>query len=145
MSNSPLKDVVIDTSVMRLYDKPKDPVFIKFFYWLRARGTLTSSRKLILEYGGTGNYRIFVLINELVRDGRYNLVPKAKIEEFTQDRHFNYTCNRRDIPHVRLVLVSHRKRLISFDKRLINDVNYFPKVDGLKPCACSQPRQCCYN
>lgn len=145
MSISPLKDVVIDTTVMRLYDKPKDPVFITFFYWLRARGTLTASRKLISEYGGTRNDRIFVLINELTRDGRYNLVSKAKIGGFTQDRHFNYTCNRSDIPHVRLVMVSHRKRLIAFDKRLKNDVNSFPKVDGLKPCACSQPRQCCCN
>ena len=144
MSDSPLKDVVIDTNVMRLYDKPKDPIFIAFFHWLRTRGTLTASRKLISEYGGTQDL-IFVLINELARCGRYNLVSNAKIREFTQDRHFNYTCNPRDIPHVRLVLVSHRKRLIAFDKRLKNDVNSSPKVDGLKPCACSQPRKCCCN
>lgn len=140
-----IKDVVLDTNVMRLYDKPKDPAFQVFFRWLRSAGTLTASQKLIAEYCGSTNTLIFVLINELLRDKRYNLIPSQVIKEFSQDKNFHYTCNNKDHYHARLVFLSYRKRLIGLDKKLVNDVNAFPKVDGVKPCACRHPKYCCYS
>lgn len=144
MSNTTQKDIVIDTNVMRLYDSPKDDVFKKFFHWIRSKGILTMSRKLLLEYGGSGNQKIFVLINELQRKGRYNLIGNKTLKTFTRDRHFKYTCNYKDKHHAKLVFLSHRKRLIAFDDRLIGDVNSFPKINGVKPCACKKPDKCCY-
>lgn len=133
------KDIVIDTNVIRLYDKPKDKRFLAFFKWLREKGTLGVSKKLIAEYGGTGNRLIFVLINELQKKGRYDLIPNKKIKEFKKDKNFNYTCNNKDIYHARLVFLSKRKLLVGFDTKLVNDINRFKKVDGVKPKACKKP------
>jgi len=144
MANTTHKDIVVDTSVMRLYDSPKDDVFKKLFQWLRLNGTLTMSKKLLLEYGRSGQRKIFILINELQRKGRYNLIRNKTLEAFTRDRHFKYTCNYKDKYHAKLVFLSHRKRLIAFDNPLIHDVNSFPKIDGIKPCACKRPDKCCY-
>ena len=144
MTKKAAKDVVIDTNVMRLYDSPKDKVFKLFFKWLRTKGTLTMSKKLLIEYGGTGNQKIFILINELQRNGRYNLVDSNVLKSFNHDKNFSYTCNNKDKYHAKLVFLSYRKRLIAFDNAFVNDVNLYPKVNGIKPCACKSPSNCCY-
>jgi hypothetical protein len=138
MNNFP-KDIVLDTNVMRLYDKPKDQIFVLLFKWLRTKGTLTMSRKMLNEYGGSGKQPIFVLINELQREGRYNLVTNQALQNFNADRHFNYTCNFKDRNHARLVFLSYRKLLVAFDDKLTEDVNKFKKIDGIKPKACQKP------
>jgi len=139
------KDIVIDANVMRLYDKPKDTSIKRLFLWLRKSGTLACNRLLIAEYNRSSNPLIMTLINELQRDGRYNLFANNTIYSFSMDTHFNYTCNRQDISNARLVFLSNRKRLVSFDKNLRKDINSFPKVSGTKPCACRVPNSCCLN
>ena len=138
------KDIVIDTNVMRLYASAKDKTFKVFFRWLRFEGTLTMSRKLLTEYGRS-NQNILILVNELQRKGRYNLISNDDLQSYDGDRHFNYTCNYKDKLHARLVFLSKRKRLISFDIRLSNDVNSYKRIEGIKPCACNNPRECCYE
>ncbi len=139
------KDIVIDANVMRLFDKPKDPHIKALFYWLRKSGTLKCNRLLISEYNRSSNQLIMTLINELVRDGRYKLIDNSSIKSFKLDNHFKYTCNKLDVSNARLVFLSNRKRLISFDKNLRNDINNFPKVGGIKPCSCGAPGNCCLN
>jgi len=112
-----MKDVVVDASVMRLYDQPKD--------------------------GRSGREPIWVLLNELSRSGRYTVVPNAKLNAFKRDTHFRYTCNRSDIPHARLAFLSSRKHLVALDRKLVSDVRRFPRVDGSKPCACRRPPPGC--
>lgn len=138
-----MKDVVVDVGVMKLYDQPKDDCFRSFFSWLCAKGTLVASKGLVSEYGRQGNQLVFVLISRLQREGRYVLAANREIKDFKRDKHFKYTCNKQDIPHARLVFLSPRKRLISIDKKMVSDVNRFPKVDGVKACACHRPADCC--
>jgi hypothetical protein len=145
MSNRRWKDIVVDANVMRLYDKPKDPVFVRLFMWIKNTGALTVNQKLIIEYGRINKPQIIILLNELHRDGRLNIKKKLQIHAFTSDRHFNYTCDKKDIVHARTVFISYRKRCISFDKKLRDDINAFKKVDKKKPCACRNPDNCCLN
>lgn len=139
------KDIVVDANVMRLYDNPKHQDIRALFDWLASSGSLAISQKLLNEYVASTNGFVLVLINRLIRDGRYHMYPKRDLEGFTMDRHYRYTCNKKDIHHARLVFLSYRKRLISFDKKLRKDVNEFRRIDGIKPCACRNPRGCCLD
>lgn len=145
MSNAQRKDIVVDANVMRLYDKPKDPIFVSLFTWIKKKGVLTVSNKFVNEYGAIGKPHIMTLINELNRNGRLNHIGKSQLSAFTADRHFKYTCNFKDLVLARTVFLSHRKRYITFDKKLRADINRFKKVDHIQPCACRNPRNCCLN
>tara|TARA_B100000315_G_C14374920_1_gene494727 strand:- start:196 stop:636 length:441 start_codon:yes stop_codon:yes gene_type:complete len=139
------KDVVIDANIMCFFDKPNQPEILKLFKWLKTSGTLAVSRKLVNEYMGCSSRPILILINYLSRVGRYHLYSNKDIDAFKLDRHYNYTCNRKDISHARLVFLSFRKRLITSDRRLANDVNKFKRIKGIKACACGTPISCCLN
>ena len=145
MSNDRRKDIVVDINVMRLYDKPKDPIFVRLFTWIKNTGVLTVSQKLKTEYGRINNPLIMILLSELLRDGRLITIPKSQLSAFTTDRHFKYTCNFKDIGLAHIVFLSHRKRCIAFDKKFRNDINRSNKVDGIQPCACRNPKTCCLN
>lgn len=139
---SDFKSIVIDTCVMRLYDAPADPKFKELFLWLQKSGSLVVSQKLIIEYIGTQNRNITILLNKFNLDAnnkRIIKLEKEAIESFNEDRIFNYTCNIEDHYHARLVFLSPRKKLISQDNKIINDVNKFKKVDGIKPVATKNP------
>jgi hypothetical protein len=139
VAEAPKKDIVIDTNVMRLYDKPADKTFVDLFAWLGEKGTLTVSQKLINEYEGTGNRLLAGLIDRLTKSSRYNRINNSALKAFNEDRHYNYTCNGQDRWHARLVFLSIRKRLVSIDNRLVNDVNDFRRVSGIKPRATRSP------
>ena len=143
MNNCFKKDIFVDTNVMRLYDKPKDKVFLDLFKWIRTEGVLTINQKLVIEYSQFDNRLIMILLNELNRKGRLNLVSKSQLCKFKADHHFNYKCNQDDIIHARTVFLSYRKRCISFDKNFREDINSFKKINKIKPCACRAPRDCC--
>ncbi len=134
-----MKDIVIDTNVIRLYDTPADPRFKALFIWLSSSGTLSVSKKLLNEYFGTGNRLLAPLINRLIAGKRFVAIESSEIKAFTLDRHFRYTCNYKDRWHARLVFLTTRKRLVSFDIPLVKDVNRFRKVDGIKARACHVP------
>ena len=145
MSNCPRKDIVVDANVMRLYDKPKDPIIVSLFVWIKERGVLTVNQKLVNEYRSICRDIVMILLNQLNRDGRLNHISKSQLSAFTYDRNFKYTCNGKDIVHARTVFLSHRKRCIAFDKKLRADINAFKREDKIKPCACRNPRNCCLN
>ncbi len=145
MSAAMPKDIVIDVNVMCLYDTSSHNTYTKLFYWLREEGTLTVGPNLIKEYRRSGKKLIMILINELQRDDRYNLVDNSRINSFTDDRHFKYTCNFKDEEHARVVFLSYRKKLVTLDKRFKADVNNFKKIGGVKPCACSVPTPAFYE
>lgn len=139
------KDIVIDNNVMCLYDKPKSANIKQMFHWLKEEGALTVSQKLIIEYVGSGNRLITALIDNLIRDGRYNRIPKKNLDAFNEDRHFKYTCNRKDRYHAKLVFLSHRKLLVSFDNKFLSDVNLFKKVNKIQPRATKSPDPAFYS
>ena len=145
MTNRLLKDVVVDTNVIRLYETPDDPIIKAFFLWIRDHGTLTVSKKLLVEYFGIGNRDLAGLINRLSVVGRLKQIDASYLRAFSDDRHYTYTCNYKDRWHARLVFLSVRKLLVAGDKNLINDVNGFRKVDGIKPQATKSPKPDFYS
>src|SRR5437762_14387561 len=121
----PQRDIVIDTNVIRLYDKPADPIFKALFKWLGEKGSLVVSQKLLIEYVGTGNILLAGLISQLIKKKRFIRVQNHALNSFTADRHYNYRCNPKDKWHARLVFLSPRKLLVSLDNNLVSDVNRF--------------------
>ena len=139
MKQKPAKDIVLDTNVIRLYDKPKDPVIAQLFAWLVSSGTLAVSQKLVNEYYGTGNRQVAALLLFLGREVRLQRISTSAISKFASDRHYQYTCNYKDRDHARLTFLSTRKKLVSFDGKLVKDVNGFRKVGGKQPAASKSP------
>lgn len=138
-------DIVVDTNVMRLYDAPSDPKYKELFVWLDHSGVLAISQKLLAEYIGTGNRLIAPFIDNLLRNDRLNRVQTSELKSFDLDRHYPYSCNKKDIWHARLVFLSKRKILVSLDDPLISDVNGFRKVTGVKPTAHRYPPTSCLS
>ncbi len=140
------RDVVIDTQVMRLYNTPSDPRYKELFAWVvKGCGKLAVSQKLLVEYGGTQNMLIGVLLHQLQAEGRLIRVRNHQLNQIGIDKHYRYTCNSKDIDHARLVFLSNRKKLITHDQALADDVNGFKKVNGVKPSAVKQPSQIYYQ
>lgn len=143
--SSSIKDVVIDTNVIRLYDAPGDPKLKALFVWLSEHGALAVSQKLLKEYDGIGNRLLAPLINRLIAQQRFLRISNSELRAFTEDRHRIYTCNPKDQWHARLVFLSIRKLLVSHDNKLVNDVNNFKKVSGIKPRATKFPEPSFYS
>ena len=132
-------DIVIDSGVMRLYDNPKDERIRNLFGWLHAQGVLAVNQRLVAEYVGQGNRLVAALLDHLGRQARLIRCSNAQLRAFKADRHFKYRCNIEDIDHARLVFISCRKRLVSFDNKLRLDINRFPRVNKIKPRAMARP------
>jgi hypothetical protein len=139
MPNKPRKDIVIDTNIIRLYDAPADSIFKQLFKWLGEQGSLVVSQKLVAEYEGIGNKLLAGLVARLIATKRFIRVETHDIKAFTEDRRYRYTCNHEDRWHARLVFLSTRKLLVSRDNNLVNDVNGFRKINGIKPKATKSP------
>lgn len=139
------RDIVIDTNIIRLYENPDDPRIRALFIWIRDHGTLALSQKLLTEYMGIGNRDLAGLIDLLTRAGRINSISTQSLKQFNRDRHFAYTANSKDRWHARLVFLSMRKLLVGLDNKLIDDVNRFRKIDGIKPKATKRPARRFYE
>jgi hypothetical protein len=139
MANKPVKDIVVDTNVIKLYNNPGDPLIRALFFWIRDHGTLTISQKMLIEYGGIGNRDLAGLLNRLQLDQRLNPIKTQEFKNFASDLHYSYTCNSKDRWVAKLVFLSFRKKLVANDKRLVNDINRFKKVNGIKPQATKSP------
>jgi hypothetical protein len=134
-----MRDIVVDSCVMRLFDAPGDPNFRALFAWLRQTGTLCISNKLLSEYQRQGNPLVAGLLNYLGTQDRIRHFDNARIKQFRLDSQYNYLCNHADIVHARLTFISRRKKLVSFDEKLRRSVEKFRKVDGIKPSATDKP------
>ncbi|QWL65229.1 hypothetical protein [Aeromonas jandaei] len=148
-----MSSIVIDTCVMRLYNAPLDPKYMELFKWLTTSGELYVTQKLINEYLGTQNRNVSILLTQLLKNSeesskktypRAVKLSKKDIESFSDDKRYNYTCNKEDVYHAKLVFLSPRKKLISQDKKIVSDVNNFKKVDGIKPEAEIKPEPIFY-
>ena len=129
------KDIVVDTTVIRLYGVASDPIFRDFFSWLFKKGVLACSQMLLTEYGRTRSNTVASLIDHLVIQGRFRKYDRQKISA-VNDRHFTYTCNHADRCHVQLVMCTYRRFCLSQDGDLVNDVNRFPRF---KASAATRP------
>ncbi|MGB2519093.1 hypothetical protein [Shewanella algae] len=143
-----MTSIVIDTCVLRLYDAPLDPNYTNLFRWVQSAGTLYVSQKLVNEYIGTGNRNIQILLSALVKHAdniRLVKLKKSDIESFDEDKRYNYTCNKEDVYHAKLVFLSPRKKLVSQDRKILADVNGFKKVNGIQPAAEIRPQPAFYE
>lgn len=133
------KDIVIDANVMRLYSEPKDLSIKELFTWLFYEGKLALSQGILNEYNRHGNQLLFGLIQHLIKSNRINSITNTQLKDFNLDKNYRYTCNKEDRHHAKLVFLSHRKKMISFDGKLVNDINNFPKVSKIQPSAMNRP------
>lgn len=145
MKNKPQKDIIIDTNTIRLYDNPADPLIKALFLWLKDHGTLTVSKKLIVEYVGIGNKDLAGLLNHLIVQNRYRLVSTIDLKKFSEDKRYKYTCNLKDKWHAKLVFLSIRKLLVTGDNPLCNDVNNFKTINKIQPRATKRPNPSFYT
>lgn len=144
-NKSKKKDIVIDTNIIKLYESPDDPQIRALFLWVRDKGRLAISPKLLAEYVGIGNRNLAGLIGKLAKEGRLVHINTKALKGFNADKNYNYVCNKKDIWHARLVFLSIRKLLVAGDNKLIQAVNDFPKVNGIKPQATKRPTSVFYE
>lgn len=136
-----VRDIVVDTTVIRLYGVAGDPVFKDFFRWLFGEGVLAHSQMLLTEYMRIGSNTVASLIDHLIIAGRFRKYERKDIEAIN-DKHFAYTCNYTDRCHVQLVMCTERRLCLSQDANLVNDVNRFPRF---KATAATRPDQLNYE
>ena len=81
------------------------------------------------------------LIGKMIEDNRLIAISNASIKSvvFKKKTKKLFQSNRKDWPHIALVILSPRKKILSRDTKLRNDVNNFPKVDKIKPEALDPP------
>ncbi|TKT94080.1 hypothetical protein [Dyadobacter frigoris] len=139
------KDIFIDTNIIKNFTNPLDPEYKKLISWIRAEGVLVINQKLLIEYGRT-NQNIFVLINELTRNGRLIKFEKSDLDEVKFSKVFEkkLKSNSEDWPHLKTIWLSERKIGIIIDLGLRQDVNNSPKRDGINPKAFSRPEHIDY-
>lgn len=139
-----MNNLIVDTCVMSSYDSPSRPEYIELYRWLSTEGKITVSPYLLSEYYQTKNRLLAILLESMSRHADRNRIikiDKNKIDSFTKDRHFKYTCNGKDVNHARLTYLSQEKILVSEDSNLVQDVNRFPKVGKKKPFATKNPNE----
>jgi len=66
-------------------------------------------------------------LDRLIRSGRYTKKTNQEIRVY-DDRHNRYRCNYEDRVHVKYVMLSDRRLVLSQDNNFIYDVNHFPRT-----------------
>jgi hypothetical protein len=131
----PRNDVVVDANTMHLYGSKAAASHKAMFQWLDCCGSLCISQFLVNEYSRQGSIFVAALLHKLTREGRLSKIKNSTLRAFEPiDANYHYTCDT-DRPVARTVFRSYRKLLVSSDQRLLNDVNGFPTVGGVKPRA----------
>jgi hypothetical protein len=142
------KDIVIDECVAKNFCNPMDQNYKDLVRWIDTRGVLAVSQKLIVGYNkATGQSpsasNIVLLIGKLQRVGRLNLKTSRELKEFKFGRaaERRLLSNRKDWWHIKLVLLSDRRLLLSIDEKLCRDVNAYP---GYRATAARRPEKLSY-
>lgn len=140
------KDIFIDTNIAKNFTNPFDPEYKKLVLWLRDKGTWVVNQKLLVEYGRT-NQTIFVLINELQKQGRIVKYEKPDLDAipFKKSYQKKLKSNSEDWTHLKTIWLSVRKIGIIIDRRLRDDVNSSPLQSGIQPTAVSRPQEIDYE
>jgi len=110
-----MKDIFIDTNIVKNFSNPMDPEYIRLIKWLMTYNEpdvkegkrlkeefahLVVSKKLLVEYFGSarnpGNSStsIHIIINFLKSKGRLNNVPNDQIKAFRK-KYFTKTVERK--------------------------------------------------
>jgi len=140
------KDIFIDTNIAKNFTNPLDPKYKKLVLWLRDKGTWVVNQKLLVEYGRT-NQTIFVLINELQKQGRIVEYGKPELDAipFKKAYQKKLKSNSEDWTHLKTIWLSVRKIGIIIDSGLRDDVNDSPLQSGIQPTAVSRPQDIDYK
>jgi hypothetical protein len=149
-----LKDIFIDNNIAKNFCNPVDPEYKSLIKWLISDSTayLVVSQKLLVEYvGSTGQSpsltNITVIIDRLKRDGRIIKISNEEIKEFKRQKFTSkivkkFTCNKEDQEHIPVVLLSHRKYVLTLDQKFTFDLLNFPKF---KVIVCDKPQDLPYD
>ncbi len=157
-----MKDIFIDTNIVKNFNNPLDPEYKKLITWLQhtkgptipkeEQAHLVISQKLLNEYNrscGTqlGATNILILIALLQREGRLNNINQKLVDDFRQ-RHFTarieskLQCNNEDRKLIPVVLLSHRKMALTLDQNFSKDLFAFR---GYTPTVASRPEKLPYQ
>jgi len=140
------KDIFLDSNIVKNFSNPLDEEYKKLFQWISTIGYLAISQKLLVEYGRT-NQNLSVLVNRLQADGRLIKFQSQDLNTIRFDKKTlkNLKSNREDQLHLKVILLSDRKIAIIIDKKFRDDVNGFPKYNGIKPQAVARPEEIDYK
>jgi rRNA-processing protein FCF1 len=135
---SPLNDIVIDDNIVPLMCNPSTDPIKQLMQWLVEKGIMTVSHALIKEYVGTaGAARADNpwprIVNRLIASERWNVIDKPQLAatKFDKKQEKRFKSCIRDRDHIRLVISSSRKILISKDSDLRDDINSFKGIPML--------------
>jgi len=133
-------DIFIDTNRIQFFTNPVLPEYIKLISWLKEKGSLVLTNKLLTEYGGGCQHisteeNIMVLIDFLQQqeEDRINFITNSKLGEFKiKKKDFkNIRSKKSDIVHLKSVLISHRRLALTDDQNLTYDINNYPGYRGI--------------
>lgn len=139
-------DIVVDNCVMCKYESPiLEDAYKEFFKWLfDGDGVIYLSRSLFMEYSRS-NEKLSILIAGFLRNSDCTKVVKVGSGVLKKVNLSNrLTSNAEDHDHIRLVICSPRKKMITHDVRLLKDINAQPKHNKIKPKAISEPCETFY-
>ena len=155
-----MKDIFIDTNVVKNFTNPLDPEYKKLISWLKEynpfnlanNAVLVVSKKLLGEYYRSARFAhtdtsIPVIIDQLTREGRRNLITNMQIysfknQNFTKSIKRKLRSNKKDWNYIPLVLLSYRKYALSIDDNFIYDIKHFP---GFQVKAAKRPEAIPYK
>ena len=149
-----LKDIFIDNNIAKNFGNPLDIEYKKLQNWLvdNRNAYLVVSNKLLAEYYrsvGQSYYQNSIpsIIDKLTREGRIIKISNEQIKEFkrqyfTKKTKKKFTCNVEDQEHIPVVLLSHRKYVLTLDQKFTFDLLNFPDFSVL---VCAKPQDLPYD
>ena len=91
-----MNDIVIDANVMAMLGSNGGGDYRNLFDWLRSKGVISLSRKMVVEYGGGRNRFVASLLSDMVTSGRYNDINQKIVNGFVKSSNFNFSSNFED-------------------------------------------------
>lgn len=126
-----VKDIFVDSCVAIRLENPLDPDFVDFLEWLLLYGAPVLTPKILKEYNDSldaGSSNFIAIINACQREGRVvDLSNEAlKALRFSKKVEKHLQSNKKDWWHIKAVILSPRKIAVSFDAKMVGDINNFP-------------------
>lgn len=129
-----IRDVFVDDCVAARLENPLDPKLRGFLSWLRERGSLVLSKKIVAEYHGSlsrgGSSTFIAVLSQLQREGREVFFSNEVLKAYKFSKALERTLrsNKKDWWHLKAVVLSPRRLAVSFDVAFLADINSFPGV-----------------
>lgn len=151
-----MKDIFIDTNIVKNFTNPADEEYKALIQWLMTydenkiedNAVLVLSQKLLVEYSRTihattyGNTHIHLIIAKMTQEKRINRIENEAIKQF-KETHFTPKIKRKlksnseDREHIPTVLLSHRKLALTIDENFKADLETF---SGFKVSVIKRPK-----